>query len=74
MNIINGFHDNDSSNEITYVVAVYSSYKKKWFHRYEGSELEIAKEKMEEYQKLHPRAKVGIFEHIKSETINEICL
>lgn len=74
MNIINSFHDNDSSTEITYVFAVYSRYKKKWFHRYEGSELEDIKEKMREYQKLHPMARVGIFEHIKSETINEICL
>ncbi len=69
---MNQFNNGEYKTAITYVVAKYSRIHKKWHVYYEYEEIEDAKERIAEYRKCHPNAICGIFERIKTETINKI--
>lgn len=69
-----GFENNTTETKITYVVAHYLRYRKKWHPICEYENIEKAKEKKEQIEKTHVCYKCGIFEHIESETINQICV
>lgn len=74
MNLLNGFTDNSGEIHIKYVVAYRSKLINKWFPRGEYEEMEDAKEYITKVKQMNPTAKYAIFEHIKSETISEICI
>ena len=66
------FDNGEYRTKITYVIARYSRIRKKWYEHYEYEEIEDAKRKLSECRKYHPKSIYGLFEKIKSETINKI--
>ena len=74
MNLLNGFTVNSGETHIRYVVAYWSKAGNKWFPRGEYEEMEDAKEYLAKIKRMNPTAKYAIFEHIKNETISEICI
>lgn len=62
------FNDNETYTEIRYVIALFT--QSRWFHYLDFSNIEDAKEKLEEIRKTNPNMKLGIFEKIEQATIN----
>ncbi|MBC5688139.1 hypothetical protein H8S37_04220 [Mediterraneibacter sp. NSJ-55] len=73
MNLLDGFKDNSGNTNIEYVVAYWNKVRGIWFPRGTYEEIEKAEECYAQYRKMNPTATFAIFEHIKSETIVQIC-